>query len=113
MNGTISLRKSFFHFQDSICSPQVGRTCCEAAAHGREGEKPFLEENFKALCGSWIYRTCLFVEAFASLEKQLTVGAKIFEMLFGVLQNYHQMEIFSLDDLGILRTTARNPAGVM
>ena len=29
------------------------------------------------------YRTCLFVEAFASLEKQLTVGAKIFEMLFG------------------------------
>ena len=73
-----------FQLQDSICSPQVGRTCCEAAAHGREGEKPFLEENFKALCGSWIYRTCLFVEAFASLEKQLTVGAKIFEMLFGV-----------------------------
>ena len=89
----------FFSFQDSICfspqvgtsstsstsssSPQVGRTCCEAAAHGREGEKPFLEENFKAFCGSWIYRTCLFVEAFASLEKQLTVGAKIFEMLFG------------------------------
>ena len=33
--------------------------------------------------GSWIYRTCLFVEAFASLEKQLTVGAKIFEMVFG------------------------------
>ena len=29
------------------------------------------------------YRTCLFVEAFASLEKQLTVGAKIFEMVFG------------------------------
>ena len=83
-----------FQLQDSICSPQlnkftsssspqVGRTCCEAAAHGREGEKPFLEENFKALCGSWIYRTCLFVEAFASLEKQLTVGAKIFEMVFG------------------------------
>ena len=92
MNGTISLRKSFFHFKiqsvhlkfTSSSSPQVGRTCCEAAAHGREGEKPFLEENFKALCGSWIYRTCLFVEAFASLEKQLTVGAKIFEMLFGV-----------------------------
>ena len=84
MNGTISLRKSFFHFQDSICSPQVGRTCCEASAHGREGEKPFLEEMFKAL---WKkadpgYRTCLFVEAFASLEKQLTVGAKIFEMVF-------------------------------
>ena len=113
MNGTISLMKSFFHFQDSICSPQVGRTCCEAAAHGREGEKPFLEENFKALW--WILaigHVCLWMPLLP-WKNNLQWGQKYLRCFLGVLQNYHQMEIFSLDDLGILRTTARNPAGVM
>ena len=46
-------------------------------------------------------------------KNNLQWGQKYLRWFLGVLQNYHQMEIFSLDDLGILRTTARNPAGVM
>ena len=86
---------------------------CGPWARGRE---TFLEENFKALWKKadpgYIGHVCLW-RPLLPWKNNLQWGQKYLRSFLGVLQNYHQMEIFSLDDLGILRTTARNPAGVM